>query len=67
MDNYDIFTETTADIRARQVNNLARRVLKLERDNHTLRLALRELAAHVSEEAWRVINESLENMGTTNE
>ena len=66
MDNYDTFTETAADIRARQVNNLARRVQKLERDNHTLRLALRELAAHVPKEAWRAINESLKNMETTN-
>lgn len=41
--------------RGKQVNNLARRVYELDRQNRALRSALRTLAAHVSEEAWREV------------
>ena len=47
-------TEQEAAIeRGKQINNLARRVAVLERQNRALMSALRNLAAHVSEEAWR--------------
>ena len=41
--------------RGKQVNNLARRVAQLEDENLHIKLALRELAAYVSEEAWRAV------------
>lgn len=47
--------------RGKQVTSLARKVIKLEAENRTLRRALRELAARVSQEAWEAVNAELDH------
>lgn len=47
-------TEVLAE-RGKQINNLARDVRALKKQNRVLRSVLRNLAAHVSNEAWREV------------
>jgi len=51
----------------KRINNMACQVMALEKQNRILRSALRNLAAHVSEEAWQEITAELDGIpdGTT--